>query len=166
MFFLYLKTHYFILFPYFLFIYFSYNSAYEYIIGAGGVPLTKDYPYTAKDGSCKSFKPAATVSKYQVLAKTNGAIAEALVDAPVAVALAASGSAFQFYTSGVITANCGTSLNHGVIAVGMGSEGSVDYYKVRNSWGASWGEKGYVRIQRGNNMCGIELHNWNVRVFA
>jgi hypothetical protein len=67
-------------------------------------------------------------------------------------------SAFQLYSSGVLdSTSCGTSLDHGVLAVGYGTDSSLskDYYKVKNSWGTSWGESGYVRIVRGSNMCGI-----------
>jgi len=66
---------------------------------------------------------------------------------------------FHQYTSGIITStDCGTSLDHAVVAVGYGQENGTDYYVVRNSWTASWGEKGYVRIAavEGEGICGIQ----------
>ena len=78
----------------------------------------------------------------------------AITKNPVSVAIEADQFAFQSYTSGVITTGCGTNLDHGVLAVGYGTLGGKDYFLVKNSWGASWGDQGYVRIGQ-NNVCGI-----------
>jgi C1A family cysteine protease len=78
----------------------------------------------------------------------------ALTQQPVSVAIEADQFAFQSYTSGVITSGCGTNLDHGVLAVGYGTLNGQDYFLVKNSWGASWGDQGYVRIGQ-NNVCGI-----------
>merc|ERR1712014_407178 len=51
----------------------------------------------------------------------------------------------QFYSNGVVTGGCSGQINHAVIAVGYGSAGE-DYFKIRNSWGTSWGEAGYIRL--------------------
>jgi len=74
---------------------------------------------------------------------------------PVSVAIEADKDVFQKYKSGVITSgSCGTNLDHGVLAVGYGSEDGEDYFLVKNSWGPSWGVEGYVKIGQ-NNICGI-----------
>ena len=78
---------------------------------------------------------------------------------PVAVAIEADQSGFQSYKSGVFDAPCGTNLDHGVLAVGYGTQSGTDYFKVKNSWGASWGMKGYILLERGakqtGGQCGI-----------
>jgi len=74
----------------------------------------------------------------------------AISQQPVSVAIEADQSVFQMYSGGVITTGCGTNLDHGVLAVGINSDGSI---KVKNSWGSSWGANGYVNIA--TNQCGI-----------
>ena len=71
----------------------------------------------------------------------------AIAQQPVSVTIEADKSIFQMYTGGVLDSpECGTSLDHAVAAVGYGSESGLDYYIVRNSWGAKWGDKGYIKI--------------------
>lgn len=82
----------------------------------------------------------------------------AVAQQPVSVAIEADQSVFHFYSSGVLdSSSCGTTLDHGVLLVGYGTDSSTgkDYWKVKNSWGTTWGESGYVRLVRGKNMCGI-----------
>ena len=78
---------------------------------------------------------------------------------PTSVAVQSNNSIFLNYGSGIITStSCGTEPNHAVLAVGYGkTEGNnpTEYYIIKNSWGTSWGESGYLRIQRNRNICGI-----------
>jgi cathepsin L len=135
-----------------------------------GIYETNHYgPYTARDGSCKAQKGQADidgsfVTGYNMVDNNEAALVAAAAKQPVSIGIAASGSAFQFYTSGIITGPaCGTQLDHGVLLVGYGTENNVDYYIVRNSWGANWGEKGYLRVERGHDTCGIDKSShWNV----
>jgi len=63
------------------------------------------------------------------------------------------------YKSGIITdVSCGTKLDHAVTAVGYGTEGGIEYYLVKNSWTANWGENGYFRVAAvdGYGICGIQ----------
>jgi len=117
------------------------------------------YAYTAKDGTCKSsFStaiPKGGITGYKDISSESDLLDAVTNVGPISVAIEADQSAFQYYDSGVLTGSCGTSLDHGVLAVGFGTSGGTDYWKVKNSWGASWGMSGYVLIQRGVNKCGI-----------
>merc|ERR1719162_260580 len=84
------------------------------------------------------------------------ALLTALTASTVSVAIEADKSAFQLYKGGVLdNAACGTKLDHGVMVVGYGTDGGKEYWKVKNSWGGSWGEEGYIRMVKGKNQCGI-----------
>ena len=123
------------------------------------------YPYTAKSGlfACKYDKTKGEVgaTTYTDVPKSSSsALKAAIAKGPVSVAIEADKPVFHQYTGGIISGtSCGTSLDHGVLAVGYGSEGGKDFYIVKNSWTTSWGEKGYVRIgiENGSGVCGIQM---------
>lgn len=141
------------------------DQAFQYIIDNKGITTEEAYPYTAQDGTCQSSgKPiAATLSGYKdVTANSETALLTAIAQQPVSVAVEADQNVFQFYTGGVMDSTCGTALDHGVLAVGYGTESGKDYYKVKNSWGADWGMKGYILLARGakfnpSGQCGIQM---------
>jgi len=138
------------------------DNAFKWI-KSNGICTEADYPYTSgngKTGSCKkTCSPVATLTGHtDVPVKDEVALKSAVANQPVSVAIEADKSAFQLYNGGVIdSAKCGHNLDHGVLIVGYGtdSDSGKDYWKVKNSWGPTWGEEGYVRMVRGKNMCGI-----------
>jgi C1A family cysteine protease len=100
------------------------------------------------------------VKSYQTVTPSSvDALKAAIAAAPVSVTLEADRSVFQMYTGGVLdSTSCGTQLDHAVTAVGYGTENGQEYYLVRNSWGASWGDQGYIKIAAvpGVGICGIQ----------
>jgi len=137
------------------------DSAFDYIIKSSkGLEGEDDYPYTAKDGSCKfnAGKIKTTITGHKSVAKGNeNDLQSAIMKTPVSVAIDAGHSSFQFYHSGVYNeAACSASqLDHGVLAVGYGTS-SAAYYIVKNSWGTGWGAQGYILMSRNrNNNCSI-----------
>jgi len=129
-----------------------------------GVELELTYPYKAEDGTCK-FKKAVAIKtnggSKLVTAKNTDALKTALVAQPVSVAIEADEDTFQLYSSGVIKSGCGDSLDHAVLAVGYTTVGSDEAFIVKNSWGTSWGQEGYVylstssKLNGGAGACGI-----------
>jgi C1A family cysteine protease len=142
------------------------DNAFEYIETSGGLCTQKDYPYEAKKGTCRVNEctiedQSDVVSFVDVSPKTEKGLQEAIAVQPVSVGIEADKLSFQLYKSGVYNATCGIKLDHGVVAVGYGTDddSGMDYWIVRNSWGPKWGEEGYIRIAReaktSKGKCGI-----------
>jgi len=122
------------------------------------------YPYTAKDGTCKYSSGNNTgvqsTATNAVTPNSPDAMKAALQTTIMSVAIQADQLSFQLYSSGIFTnTNCGTQLDHATNVVGWGTSGSMDYWIMRNSWGASWGESGYMRLEinDGVGLCGIQM---------
>ena len=137
------------------------EGAFKFII-ENGQCAASSYPYTAKDGTCHSCTAVAhATSCADVKPNDQLSLKAAVAKQPVAVAIEADTKYFQSYSGGVLTSSsCGTSLDHGVLAVGYGEENGQKYWLVKNSWGTSWGEQGYVKIGRSEStndagICGI-----------
>jgi len=137
------------------------DNAFQYIIRNGGIDTEKDYPYHATAGSCngpKKNRHIVSIDSFEdVPQNSEAALMKAVTKQPVSVAIQADQRAFQLYGGGVLDAECGTQLDHGVLAVGYDS--GEGYWIVKNSWGDWWGEKGYIRLAFGKNggagQCGI-----------
>jgi len=142
------------------------DYGFEFVKGNGGLCSENDYPYVAyqewrcRDQQCTKYD---AISSYTDVAANTAALEAACNEGPVSIAIEADQSSFQQYNGGVLTSACGTQLDHGVLLVGYGTEGDIDYWKVKNSWGENWGEEGYIKLCRncnannGGGQCGILL---------
>ena len=135
------------------------DNAFTWTKKNGGLCTEAAYPYTSgstkTEGTCNQSKctldkNVAPKSFTDVEKNSDSAMMSALAQQPVSIAIEADQKAFQLYKSGVFTEACGTKLDHGVLAVGYGTLNGVDYYKVKNSWGLSWGDAGYILLGRGS----------------
>jgi C1A family cysteine protease len=149
------------------------DQAFDWVAQNGITSLT-DEPYLcqdAKDVKCTAMTCGSQASQDLVLAvgdvvkhtdvdATEMALEAAVAQQPVSVAIEADEAVFQHYTGGILTNDAGgSSLDHGVLVVGYGVDTGQKYWKVKNSWGVSFGEDGYIRIEKGKNgtagECGI-----------
>jgi len=146
-------------------------SAFDYVESAGGIDLQSDYPDTSgtteQTGSCKwNGQKAAVVTGYKYAVSPcdggscsgqdeNGLMASLAANGPLSVCVNAQ--SWNGYYGGVMDGCSGaySDLDHCVQLVGYDNSGSQPYWKVRNSWGTSWGENGYIRLAMGSNNCGI-----------
>ncbi|XP_035226475.1 cathepsin L1-like [Stegodyphus dumicola] len=138
------------------------DQGFEYIKKNGGIDTEQSYPYTAEDGTChfKKANVGATCTGFvDIPSGDESALQKAVATiGPVSVAIDASQFSFQLYSGGIYDEpNCSTqTLDHGVLAIGYGTEDGTDYWLVKNSWGTSWGDNGYIKMSRNkNNQCGI-----------
>ena len=139
------------------------DGAFHYAMD-NGMCLESEYPYNAKGGECEKCNTVVEISDCVDVTPNNQAhLKEAVAKGPVSIAIEADTKTFQLYTGGVITSSaCGTNLDHGVLIVGYGEESNTKYWLVKNSWGPSWGENGYVKIERSDNtndpgICGVAM---------
>jgi C1A family cysteine protease len=131
-------------------------NAFSYI-HSHGIALERSYNYTGRPERCRAA-PASPVSLVTGLAIAcdEELIRHLLFElGPISVGIDAEH--LQFYSSGILTARCAEpEIDHAVLLTGFGQERGVPYWRVRNSWGADWGEAGYFRAVRGSSYCGID----------
>lgn len=122
------------------------DSAFNYIKDHG-LKTEAEYPYVAKNQNCAAPDGGSIKISGFVDVPTCTNMENALNSQPISVAVDAS--RWSLYSSGVFS-DCATNVNHGVLLVGS----TQDYWKVKNSWGPSWGESGFIRLAKGNT-CAI-----------
>ena len=142
------------------------DSAFKYMINNGQC-TEASYPYkagtTKTAGSCQKCTgaPVHFSGCYDVTPKDQVSLMAAVAKQPVVIAIEADTRYFQSYSGGILdSASCGEKLDHAIEIIGYGTENGVDYWNVRNSWGPSWGESGYIRIKKTSStndigICGL-----------
>ncbi|UYV80617.1 hypothetical protein LAZ67_19001030 [Cordylochernes scorpioides] len=135
------------------------TKAYDYLIKNKGIDTEESYPYEALTLKCRynNASIGATCSSYVELAEGDEEALKEAVATKGPVSIGINADYLQTYSGGILDKpGCSSELDHGVLAVGYGSENGKDYWLIKNSWGADWGEKGYIRMSRNkNNQCGI-----------
>lgn len=137
------------------------TTAFDYIVKNGGIAAESDYPYEQSQDSCRNQESVVKMSRYEnVPASSEPTLLTAVAKQPIAVGIAVNEN-FHLYQSGVYDGNCGDRLNHAVTIIGYGTsnESGTKYWLIKNSWGTSWGENGYMKIARDigieDGLCGI-----------
>ncbi|KAG9511135.1 hypothetical protein GZH46_00306, partial [Fragariocoptes setiger] len=143
------------------------TNAFEFVRQNGGIASEDVYPYEAKVGKCRFTNSSHTImsdygSIMAPVADEESLKAMVALYGPVAVAIDASPETFRLYSDGIYDdfdqcRNEDEHLNHAVLVVGYGSgPKGKNYWIVKNSWGSSWGQKGYIKMARNaDNLCGI-----------
>lgn len=134
------------------------NSAFDYVVRNRGIAKEDSYRYMGRQGQCR-YRPesrGATITGYKPIPRGNeNALTDAIAKAgPVSIAMDVSDRQFQFYRGGIYSANSCSRYrtNHAMLAVGYGQ----GYYLIKNSWGAQWGNQGYVQVRKdGQDRCGL-----------
>jgi len=136
------------------------NMSFWYVID-NGITNETSYPYHGVGSTCKytqSLKVWGISNCVDVTTNVEKALLASIAQQPTSVAIEADHASFQLYKSGVYSGNCGTKLDHGVLAVGYGDLSGKTYIKVKNSWGSTWGSQGYIYLARkgdGRGQCGV-----------
>jgi len=132
-------------------------NAFQYVIDNGGINLLEDYPYTARDGTCK-YDASKAVKGFNnwtfVIVEQEDDLRQYLYDnGPVSVGVHAD--EWFFYHKGIFDSSCERENDHAVLLTGWGEENGTPYWIIKNSWGDSWGMDGYIHLIRGKNKCGM-----------
>ena len=141
------------------------DRAFEYVMD-NGICTEDQVPYSASEQSCQTCSSSSDNKIdhcVDVTPLNQNDLKLAVSNGPVSVAIEADTEIFQHYKGGIISSDkCGTSLDHAVLIVGYGVENDQMYWLVKNSWGTTWGDNGYVKIQRSDSdkdagICGIAM---------
>jgi hypothetical protein len=143
------------------------TEAYQVIEQLGGIETESSYRYTGRNGNCQFSRSnvAAKVSSYKSVGRGSESTMQSYVGSTGPLSVCVDANSWNSYRGGIMT-SCGNNVDHCVQIVGYGTSGSTNYWKVRNSWGGSWGESGFMRLKIGSNLCRINGEPTAVTVSA
>eukprot|EP00999_Lentomonas_sp_LEN2_P000004 NODE_1003_length_1069_cov_64.255839_g959_i0.p1 GENE.NODE_1003_length_1069_cov_64.255839_g959_i0~~NODE_1003_length_1069_cov_64.255839_g959_i0.p1 ORF type:complete len:351 (-),score=98.20 NODE_1003_length_1069_cov_64.255839_g959_i0:17-994(-) len=134
--------------------------AFKWVIANGGLDTERTYPYNSGGGyvgSCRRsllHDGAINITSWENLPHSEHGVGDFCADSgPVSIGVDAS--RWQTYQGGVVTGCTGRHIDHGVLLVGFNLRASTPYWIVKNSWGTTWGEEGYIYLEVGSNQCGM-----------
>ncbi|XP_031131405.1 ervatamin-B-like [Ipomoea triloba] len=138
------------------------TKAFQYVQEANGLMSESDYPYKGyKQATCATTGgyAAATITGFDQVEQGEDALLQAVTNQPVSTVISLDGYVLQHYESGVFATDCGSGASHAITVVGYGATMEGDkYWLVKNSWGTTWGENGYIKMVRDvveGGLCGL-----------
>ncbi|KAJ3670764.1 hypothetical protein LUZ60_008190 [Juncus effusus] len=127
------------------------DKSYDFIISNGGITTEDDYPYVGYQTACTADKvshKAAAIKGHEYVVQNNEyQLMMRVAKQPVVAFVTSAG--LQHYSSGIFSGDCGTDLDHFITLVGYGRDiNGVKYWIAKNSWGTTWGENGYIYLEK------------------
>jgi C1A family cysteine protease len=130
------------------------ENAYKYV-KKSGLETEQQYSYTGRGGTCKAKGTAAVTISGQTTVQHNEGQMLTFLQQKGPISIGVDASKFQSYRGGIMTSCNAGQLDHGVLIVGYGTDGGSTYWKIKNSWGKTWGESGYIRVAYGKKCAGL-----------
>ncbi|XP_074274068.1 cysteine protease XCP1-like [Silene latifolia] len=134
------------------------REAFSYMKGTGMYP-EQEYPYVGKTGLCKYRENLVKIQGFSSVAQGVDPLIQLLNLQPVSVAIDSHSAGFLNYVGGIYDGGCGSDFDHSVAVIGYGTDDSSgkDYWIIKNSWGETWGENGFMRLLRDESVCPITV---------
>ena len=138
------------------------DYAFEWLVSAknGIIETAASYPFVSGSGTAPACNQQGRVNGAQITGHHDLPASESSIAAYCAangpVSIGVDAASFQTYSGGVLSNCIDGQLDHAVLIVGFSDTSSPPYWIIKNSWGPSWGEQGYIRVEKGTGQCGLQ----------